>query len=739
MKMNKKTNKSSSIADIIEFFKTDPKQAYDRLAASGYYFYTKQSDKFWSNYEQLDHEGLKQQFPEFDVIFNKVGWLKFFYNLKKILEKERDTNISDLVKLNPTENSLIKSLFISLELGDTTPQPTKFPNYSDESLEAIKILIKKILPQLKSEKKTTYSIELATISCNLIRVQIDISLLLEFVDAFVWAGLIMKKGLNTEGFELTLPEEISRKNNLFILNCLKTAIKRDFESRESHPKISEEEHFKTNDPQWKTQEGLATLFHSSGITITSQTPGTTSLQFEDNSIMTDISSADPKKREQAFIKTLLQAQEQNFHYKFRHTLAGIYHPNDQIDIHALHLKINSNEFVSLYDLICVMSCIIARADVFFYLEHMHLASFISIKNQFISKIQVKYPLITLEEAHQIANSTIIHQLPEIEKSNKHLMFHFVDINTILGWLRKIEELKTKSETELIAMIDLLSSLDSPLPFNPLYKIEDKYYFSYKSCDIKFNLNRKLYDNYISDKLFNPNNKPSESTALIQETQKNRETRFTNSLKEIFKTITPFVESGLKYGDPKTNYDFGELRGEFDVIAYFEKENIIIPIQVKLSNVSPRSEKRKKEWIITRIEDKGINQVVKDIKLLQFKSGLKFIADKLNFNSEIKQPRIYPLIVSDTFFVDHVPFNYNKKGNHVLCVSFFELKHLIFNQKIHLKQDDWLPLERDHAASRLIQIIENNTFWDFLRELTEGFKFEKSLKAINKEFKIRMIV
>lgn len=736
--MSKQSNNIKvSVADIIQLFQTAPEQAYEQLISSSYYFH-KQPKNFWNAYMQLDHDKLSKQFPDSVDTFNQVVWLKLFFDLNEFYKTEKAKNIESLTALNPDETSLTKSLFLCLELGETSIQPTNFPNYSEESLEAVKILLREVLPLLKSENKTSYSLELAQLANNLIKIQVDMALLEEFLDAFVWADFEMMKKEDSKGFVLSLPDGKPKTENLFILNHLKTFVKRDFKRKESHPQISEEEHFKKNDPKWKTQEGLATVIHSSGMTVTSQTPGTTSLQAEDDSMLTNMSSEDPKTRDEAILKMMMLSQEQNFHLQFRNALSQIYQPNDEIDIHALHLEIKSNVFVTLYDLLCVMSCLIARADVFRYLSDLPNESIKAVKFQLLYNLQQQHSELTPEQLHSSANAFFVQSLSEIEKQKDINTFIFVEHETVLNWLKKIEELKSKSEAELNAMIDLLTSFESPLPFNALYKIDNKYYFSYTTCG-KFNLNQLLYDNYISDKLFNPNNKPQREKPLIEETQKSREIRFTNSLKELFKTHTPFVESGLEYGDPKLNYDFGDLKGEFDVIAYFEKENIIIPIQVKLSNVSPRSEKRKEEWIVNRIETKGIKQVVKDIKLLQSKSGLKFVADKLKTKNEIKAPLIYPLIVSDNFFADHVSFPFNEKDDCVICVSYFELKHLLLNQKVHDKQAVFLPSNNNNAATNLIEAIETNSFWNFLNEFADNFKFSKTLSAITEDWKIEMKV
>jgi hypothetical protein len=734
--MSKQSNNIKvSVADIIQLFQTAPEQAYEQLISLSYYFH-KQPKNFWEAYMQLDHAKLSKQLPDSVETFNQVVWLKLFYDLNEFYKTERAKNIEELTALNPDETSLTKSLFLCLELGETSIQPTNFPNYSEESLEAIKILLREILPLLKSENKSSYSLELAQLSNNLIKIQVDSALLAEFLDAFVWADFEMIKKENSKGFVLGLPDGKPKTETLFVLNHLKTFIKRDFERKESHPKISEEEHFKKNDPKFKTDKGLATVYITGG-TITSQIEGTTFIQVEED-YFKDFNSEDPAVKEATTLKMLLDSQEQNFHYQYRQALSQIYQPNDEIDIHALHLEIKSNVFVTLYDLLCVMSCLIARADAFRYLSELPNGSIKGAKFQLLHNLKQQHPELTTEQLHSSANSFFVQSLSEIEKQKDINAFVFVEYETVLNWLKKIEELKLKSEAELNAMINLLTNFESPLPYNALYKIDSKYYFSYTTCG-KFNLNQLLYDNYISDKLFNPNNKPQSEKPLVEETQKSREIRFTNSLKELFRTHTPFVEAGLEYGDPKLNYDFGDLKGEFDVIAYFEKENIIIPIQVKLSNVSPRSEKRKEEWIVNRIETKGIKQVVKDIKLLQSKSGLKFVADKLKTKNEIKAPLIYPLIVSDNFFADHLSFSFNENDDCVICVSYFELKNLLLNQKVHDKQPDWLPLENSVVASRLIEAVESNSFWDFINEFADNFKYSKTLSAITEDWKIEMTV
>lgn len=727
MSKNKKRNTKTSVAELIKLFKTNPCQAYKSLISSSHYFDTKQSDDFWTEYNKLDHKSLAEKFTESISTFKRVSQLKIFYDLKKSYETKKSKTIENILSLNPDETSFSKALFLCLELGSTLPpQPNDFPNYTEESFKAVKKVLREILPKLKKENQTSYSPELVRCSNNLLKIQIDIDLLTTFLDAFVSADFEMTPNKDSKKLILSLPDNKPKNENIFILNQLKTIIKRDFKRQESQPKISEEKHFKKIDSKWKTNEGPVIAFHSKNLIPMNQTQKGISLQIEDDSIFSRIISANQENQDKATFQIISLKQEQNFHSQFRQALSQVYQPNEEIDIHTLQLEIKDSVFISLFELICAQSCLIAKAY-----EHQSLVNLTNNSIEVIKYTILQQHGITL---HEDANNFIIQHLVDFEN-----LFFFTKQEVVSNWLRSIEELKEKSESELNAMIDFLSSLDSPLPFNAIYKIDSKYYFSYRACDYRFNLNRLLYDNYVSDKLFNPNRKPKEERITIDKTQKDREISFTNSLKELFKKFTPFAEANLDYSKPSHKYDFGNLKGEFDVIAYFDKENIIIPIQVKLSNTSPRSEKRKKEWILNHIEKKGIEQVGKDFELLQTKSGLEFIADNLKVNSEIKNPLIYPLIVTDNFFADHLSFYYEENNNPVFCVSYFELKHLILNQKIHNEQKDWSPFNADNAASQLIEIIKNNTFWDFINDFALDFKLEKSLSLINEDFNIEMII
>jgi hypothetical protein len=251
----------------------------------------------------------------------------------------------------------------------------------------------------------------------------------------------------------------------------------------------------------------------------------------------------------------------------------------------------------------------------------------------------------------------------------------------------------------------------------------------------------MYDYIISEKLYNSHKKSGEEIKEIMENQKSRELRFTNSIKELLSTITPHAAANLDYPDKKGKYDFGVLRGEFDAIAYFEDENILMPIQVKLSNTTPHSEKRKSEWVNNRIIGEVVDQIAKDVKLLQVKMGLEFIKEELNIitGKNLENAKIYPLIITDNFYVDHERFVYTDDGKLVICISYFELKHLLLNINIDNRQAKWDLFKEKKSAQYLISLIEENVFWDFLKPLVGGVKTAKTLMVINKENRITLTV
>ncbi len=537
-----------------------------------------------------------------------------------------------------------------------------------------------------------------------------------------------------------MPPQSKKEKNLFLLNELKAQIKRDYKRSESQEKISDQEHFKRIDQIYKTNEGLATVFHSSGVKTISQTPGLTSMQVDDE-YFSKATSSDPKESGEAMVKLIHLMLTQSFHYNLRHALSNIYQPNDEIDIHALQIQVKENQYASLYEIFCVVSCIIGIADGIRYIRQFPYGGGIaSVKQDIIRNLQTQNPEKELEKLAHDADVIIVNHLPEIEKVCQP--FDILTSEAIMKYLKRIEELKQKTDNELLNLVDMIFSLENKIPFSPLFKINGEYFFSFRSC-YQVDLNRMVYDYFVTNKLYSSTRaiKGSEEAKGAGENQQSRESKFNLAIKNILLNLTPYSECGLIFPDESGEFDFGDLKGDIDAIAYFKEENIFIPIQVKLSNTSLYSEKGKSVWVESNIKRKALHQVYKDTKLLSLKSGQEFIGKKLKIEntSRLSDALIYPLIVTDNFYVDHEQFIYTEKDERVMCVSYFELKHLILNLNVSGKQDKWELSKENKPGNNLISLLESNIFWKFLNETVSKTKMSKSLTVIDEVNRVHLVV
>lgn len=731
--MNKQPKeKKYSVEDIIQSFQANPATAYKQLIECNYYYTGEMAGLFWKAYAALDIRALVEKFPESISIFKRVEYLHSFYCLQLMYETERKQYREALVALNPNPQVLVKALFLCIELGEASNGYAKLPQYTLESLTAVKQILKAILPYLKESEQPDYSPSLVELAETLIKIEMDMGLLSSFADLFVEGGFEWKQQ-DGKGFLLCLPQGMDKRQSQYINNIIKTLVKRDFFRKKAQGNISTEEHFIKIDSKLKTDKGLATITVSEGVEITNQTPGTTFIKVKEE-LLENINSENAEVYQEAQLQLLHIHMQQSFHYHYRQALAQIYQPNEQIEIHNLEIELVPGVVVSLYEMLCAVSCLMAKADNYRYIDQWpDSGSIKGIFNSLLIVLDKEYPEAEKEEKYQAAIHEIIKCYPDIDKMFKHKTPEWFTNEVILGWFKQIEELSQLSDDKLDALLQLLASIDTPIPFNSLYKVGDKYYFSYKTC-IQFDIGRILYDGFASDQLFNSGNKSNKAKRKsVGEAHNGREADFVTALEKQFATITPFAVSGLEY----LINDREKIEPEFDLIAYFPLENVIFVIEAKLSNVSPRTEKRKNEWINYHIIEKACSQIQRHVTYLSTKAGLKFVAERLGFGAEIVSPQIYPLLLTDNFFVDHCSFSYNEEGDTVLCISSFELTQLLLNEKIDKRQPDFFSSPSEISVTNLIEWIERNIFWEFLHEDADRFEYSKSLCAINGEVRIEM--
>ncbi|MFW6248421.1 MAG: hypothetical protein ACOC4J_01465, partial [Bacteroidota bacterium] len=688
--MSKSKKNHLTATELIQLLKAQPNEAYSLVESSLVHYLSEESDSFWKKYFQLDINTVAANCSESISVINKFEGIQLFRLIKLYYEKEIKNIEKQINAIEPNGEAILKAVFICIEIGySSTPSPN-FPEFSEESLKASKLVLKKFLPR-NGGANNSLSTELVSNCSLLIRLQTDLLKLWDLLYAFLYGGFSLQEKVDRTGYYLVINEN-EKSNNLFILNELKQKIKRDFKKSASQSDVSQDDHFKKIDPKWRTNEGFATSFISAAKTI-SQHPGTTSIPVEDG-YFDNWDSEDHKKRTEAITRVLQDFNDQHFHHNYRQALSGIYQPNDEVDIKKMHIVIKSNLEISLHDILCANSCLIAMAHKISNLIEDARSDISELYFGSIKHYQMHNPSLPLKEIQEYVDSNFTEELIILNETDKFNPFVTISKSDTLFWLKSIEDLKRKSDIELNAIIDILSGFQSGTPYNLIYGFGKSYLFFYKSC-LKFDLNRTLYDHYLSDELFNSRNKIQEKLIIIGKNHREREALFTQSIGDLLNRFTKNVKVALIIKNPKTK----KTIGDFDVLAYFEPENTFLSIQVKLSNVTPKTEKRKTEWVSKHIQ-KALEQTDKDnLVLKNSNSGFELVCKELGIDFISNKPEIFHLIVTDNFFVDHQSYEY-QEGKIVTCISYFELKHLLLNEKIHQNQDDWTEITNKNAVSNL---------------------------------------
>ena len=177
----------------------------------------------------------------------------------------------------------------------------------------------------------------------------------------------------------------------------------------------------------------------------------------------------------------------------------------------------------------------------------------------------------------------------------------------------------------------------------------EYYFSYKTC-LNSDLNRILYDYFLTKELYS-NALNNANNEINSKRAKQREENFNNGIENTFKLLTPFVVSNVQFRDPTFEFAFEGIDGEFDVVAYFKEENVLMPIQVKLSNSTLIGEAKVNYWVTNNIKNKAVQQVNKDLTILRIANGdgLRYMSRVLEIGDVIPfDVKIFPLIITDNF-------------------------------------------------------------------------------------------
>lgn len=731
----KKSFKKIKLENLIKLLRSSPEEFFSELINSNVYSNNNYSaEQFWTAYNSLNKDEIVSLFPNSIPILKKVKGLNVFFQLNRFYGLEFEKERKKLQELKPTKEAFTKSIFLILDLGESQVlhgQEQTLPSYTVEVMTAAKQLLNEFSQQFKEQKGKGYSLEIFNCIAELLKIQMDKNLLNDFRDYYLWADLEVNENKTKGGFDLTLPKNENRKDNLVLLNELKTKWKRAYKAKEVQSLLSNEEHFKNVDLVFQTDKGMPVVYYTGNLEVKIETPGFTAKKIEGSKIP-DMSSNDNEAASASLLPLLIEINMRVFHATLRTVLASIYQPNDNIDVHELQVNVGG-DFFSLYEVFCAMSALTALGYNCGYLGQMDQSNIYARKNIFQQQIKSHYPEMATQDILAECDSFIVTNFTELEKDKDRAPYFLFEKKDILNVLKKIKNLKSRSDLSLEKLIHLFSDTASQLPYTVLYEVNGKYLINYTAC-LRFDLNRLLYDYYISEKIFNSKEKEGEEKLNADTYHSDREKQFNESICKLLEQIGAQTAT-IKFG----KYDFDKLEGDIDSAGYFEKENLLITVQVKLSNVSPRSERRIAEWVTNDIKKKACVQVGKDLKRVSLEKGIELISSELGIKINKENLKIVPLVVTDNFFTDHRKYKAEDADVYFCCTSFFELEHLISGIKIYEKQDDWENLKENQSGLKLIELIEKNVFWSFLNSMIDDYTITNCTKSINAKGTMRMVI
>lgn len=736
---SKKSISRIELHEQLENFLADPATVTGNILKAGASFHKDEKDNadlFWQQYEVFFNQN-QERFTEVHIPhLHKLREHHRFYHLKTVYEGNIEEVMKKVIDYNPSIETFTKSVFLVIELGkihSASNLEFKLPDATGQTLNAAKKLIQDFKEAKQNTAEKEYSFELGEWVLNLVRWQTDLNNLLKIHDEFLWAGFEIEYNENEHGFIVKPDPTISKINNPYILNTLKRRIKQTYLYSISFSSLSGEQHFTKNDPVFKTNEGFVTAFHSPGLTITNQTPGTTSLEMPDSFFDSLFDQDTSRIKEEAQLMLIKQMTEVTFHYHLRIALADAYRPNDIIDIKKLTVTIDGRKF-KVYELLCVAAALSAYAHRINFINRLSGFDIPSLFHKYAASKQVQEKNWSQQTTIEQFTSYVIHKYGELEEKEITSPFILKDEAYLLSLFNKVEELKYLCKEELLTLIDFFSSANNSLPFLPLYYTEKGYLIETSALSLHSYV-RIVYDHFVSDELFSGTKRnPINSVRNNQ-----REIDFNEALCQSFKKLTPFCEAAVDFTKPKKNaVAIPGVAGETDLFVYFKEENLLMPVQVKLSNTFPRKERRVYEWREGNIKG-AVEQIERDVNVIESEEALAWIAKELGTTIKRKGLKVVPLIVTDNFYADRIVLPSSLKNNELICVSFFEIKNLIEETRVSPKQGDWSFLNQQKPGTYLVKLLNENYFWKFLDEEAERFTEEINISSLSAPHRMKRII
>lgn len=512
------------------------------------------------------------------------------------------------------------------------------------------------------------------------QVLIDEIILEEIQSAILYDGFILQ--LDENGMATnTWPWEMENFSKLEeIKNSIRTRIYQNWNSNE----VSKDAHFKSIDPNYHTDQGVASILYSDGIEITqSDAPGPA----------IKVEGAQEEWVQNAMMAQLRQAM---FTY-YRWELEKNFVPKEFHPIRSSEVKINGEVFKS-HTLVALTSFLtsFSRIACDGFPAQGEKAFFSDFFADPKYKNEAGNPTI-----FDLANFAL--QFSIHESFHKEFAFEEFTIDQVHSLILNNENLKHLSEKQLVHIFKYLAKEK----FTPGILLIDDRIFLIHNMILASNLSNALIQRTILPKLF-----PREDEVNDKEPEhKKREKGVCVSLGKMIEN------SGFKVLVNHTfeNPTFKE-EGEFDLLALSEEEKLALVIEVKLRNGGNLGRKGKSDWAAARILE-AIAQLEKDIRLFEESDeGLKI--GKTHFNLNLQGYRFEYLILTDNFICDHqIRTLNNMLPYETKVVSIFEVQCLLnedFTDPLIVELRNSIKDSKGRISlKKFIEALLENHFWKTL--------------------------
>ena len=664
---------------IIKEFHENPEKGYEQLINSNFFrSIPGKVNSFWPLFTEALQYIERQNSLRLDETYLKTRSLQFLYQLEAQFQEKRELNWLEIHKQRPSIETFTKNLFKSLDSLERKTD-SYFTFRAEGSQEAIRRLLKRHSRNIQDSNRTVDDDNIFEQCRVLFMFEYNLIELNRIRDLLIWQQLEMEVIGNE--YLVRFPQENPKEAKRYIQRQLKERLSSLHERAMAHNLISYED----------IQEGeirIVDNFYNHLVRLDKTKKGVSNLTID------TFSEAD--------LEELLK-NNADFKYQYNRALAGVLLIRGSLNPADAKFTYKDNPKFSVSELFSAISCLSA----------------------FMWSLRFKKD----ESTRGYLEPTLIERL-QSDNFPLSSVGLILTKDHLITLLRESQVLSGKSDDELKLILELLCDIDLKLPYNPVYKINSNYFLAWSLYRSDINLSRPFYDHFLSQQLFDTRaKKASLSKIKGLSLDKFRETNVLKELAQKIQTVS-WAQTKIDF-----SYQVDNSTREIDLIAYSTAENSILCIQVKLSNSSKRDEKAKIDWVLKKVgrseKDNGTayHQIAIDFEYLNSNVGLNHVKEELDLADLPLDPKIYTLIVTDTFLVDGCNLKLGAEKHYTQCISIFELERYLLHEHLLFREPNWKKPSPSHYFEDLFELIRQNSLWDFLQDEALSYREKYELFQI----------